>query len=146
MGTFVQGSNAPLFGSLGGGVNLFWFQSWINTILHPGTSGGLPLPVPVPTLVAPPDHEIVPVRGEMTAPPTLVTESSSAFSVLASFNTRSGDKELSAPIGGETVAPATPTPDPTRSSDGPLEVSSFLSVDSGLVEIVSTGFSFLSDE
>jgi Trypsin len=146
MGTFVQGSNAPLFGSLGGGVNLFWFQSWINGILHPGTSGGLPLPVPVPILVAPPDHDIVPVRGEMTAPPTWVTETSSAFTILPSFNTASDDNELSAPISGETLVPATPTPDLTHLPDQPLEVTSFLSVDTGLIETVSTGFSPLSDE
>jgi len=145
MGTFVQGSNAPLFGSLGGGVNLFWYESWINSILHPGTSGGLPLPQPIPVIVAPPDHDIVPVRGEMSAPPTWATESPTSFTILPSFSTESGDKVESVPILSDT-SPTTTIPDPTHASARPLEITSFLSVDAGLVEVVSTGFSFSFDD
>jgi len=148
MGTFVQGSNAPMFGSLGGGVNLFWYLDWINSVLHPGTSGGLPLPVPsAPGLLGPPERGIVAVRGELSAPPSLATESSASFADLPSFNTGSDDKELSTPIGGNSLLPALPTPDRTRVLDQPLEVTSFLSVDTGLIETVSTwGFSLPSDE
>jgi Trypsin len=148
MGTFVQGSNAPMFGSLGGGVNLFWYLDWINSVLHPGTSGGLPLPVPTtPGLLGPPEWGIVAVRGELSAPPSSATESSASFAGLPSFNSESDDQELSAPIGGDSLLPTPPTHDQTRVLDQPLEVTSLLSVDTGLIEMVSTGgFSLPSDE
>src|SRR5262249_25053754 len=147
MGTFVQGSNAPLFGSLGGGVTLFWHRGWIHSVLHQGTRGGLPLPVPIPDVVVPLDHDFVPVRGELSAlPSSAATDSPVSFAGLPSFNIGSDDKEISAPIGGETPLPPTTTPHPTQGSDQPLEITSSISVDSGLIEIVSTGFSFSSDE
>jgi hypothetical protein len=45
--TFTQGTNAPKFGSLGGGINLFPYVSWINSIqtgsvLGSGGGGGGP--------------------------------------------------------------------------------------------------------
>jgi len=38
--TFTQGTNAPKFGSLGGGINVFPYLSWINSVLTSSAIGG----------------------------------------------------------------------------------------------------------
>jgi len=46
--TFTQGANAPRFGSMGGGINLYAYSSFVRSVMDPpGTSSSDPPPPPI---------------------------------------------------------------------------------------------------
>jgi hypothetical protein len=147
MATFIQGANAPMFGSLGGGVNLFWYLSFINSVLHPGTGGGLVLPGPPSVgFLFNVDAVLVPARGEIPSLPSWASESPARSAGLPSFDDGSDDDGLPAPAARDLQPPAAPPADPTLVLDQPVAATSLLSVDTGLIETVTVGTYFSSDE
>lgn len=87
LNTFTQGADAPRFGSLGGGVILYAYMEFINSVLHPGTGGGLVLPPP-PSPGLPPGQ----VPGA-TAVSAFVPESVRPAAVRVLFSISSSDEE-----------------------------------------------------
>jgi Trypsin len=144
MGTFVQGSDAPKFGSTGGGVNLFWFTDFINSVLHPGTGGGTPLPVPPSSGSGEggfPNHDAVPVRFASMSPLSwsagALTSPAGAPSVAEPGDDRQGDPIL--PVARDESESDAPMAGLTSPPDIPVAPGLLLSVDSGLLECVAIG-------
>ena len=140
MVTYVQGADAPKFGSMGGGVNLFWYLSFINSVLHPGTGGGLILPGPPSAggrrgILG---HDAVPVRfGSL---PSWAGDTVGASANQPSVASASDDDadEASTVLPGDRPEAAAPTPTEVRLTVGePLVGVSPLSADSDLFNLLS---------
>ena len=87
--TFIQGANAPKYGSMGGGMNVFAYRGFINSILNPDSSseesGGLP------TETMP----LVPNPGPSSGPPAQKGIRVGAKAVSAEFAIGSWNSSIS---------------------------------------------------
>jgi len=61
--TFIQGANAPKYGSMGGGMNVFAYRRFINSILNPDSSSELPGTLPTEMM------PLVPMFGPVSGLP-----------------------------------------------------------------------------
>src|SRR5262245_30107868 len=146
MATFVQGSDAPKFGSMGGGVNLFWFTDFINSVLHPGTGGGTPLPGPPSSGGGDggfPNHDATPVPVVYASLSPLSLSAAAATSPAESPSLAESADDGHAdtfvpPVPNESDAdvPVLVLASPTEVPIAPLAL---LSVDSGLLECAKVG-------
>jgi len=146
MATFVQGANAPKFGSLGGGVNLFWFTSFINSVLHPGTGGGLILPGE-PSLGGFPVHDAVPASGWLSALAAAPTDGANRVAERPALAVSFADEEefSFAPSPKPPDSTPAPRPDHSPAADVPFAATTTLSINAGLLELVS-GVAVLSTD